>query len=143
MATIEALLTDGFTVALSSSEGHEWTADEPRSMGGADLGPNPYELLLGALAACTCITVSMYAQRNGWKLTSIQTRYDHDRVHARDCEECDDDRTGYIDRVRSSITIEGELDEAQRARLAEVAAACPVHKTLEKGVHIVDEVAFA
>lgn len=143
MASITATLTHGYTVRLESSEGHTWTADEPEDVGGADEGPNPYELLLGALAACTCITVSMYAQRKDWALERIDVVYEHDRVHADDCAECDDDRTGFIDRIRSRVTIEGDLDDAARTRLAEVAARCPVHKTLEKGVHLVDEVAFA
>lgn len=142
MAKITATLTDGYTVRLESSEGHTWTADEPEDVGGADQGPNPYELLLGSLAACTSITVSMYAQRKGWPLRRVAATYAHDRVHAKDCADCDDDRSGYIDHITSDIVIEGDFDDAARERLAEVAARCPVHKTLEKGVHLTDEVRF-
>lgn len=142
MASIEANLTADYTVALSSDTGHRWTADEPQALGGDDLGPNPYELLLGSLAACTCITVSMFCRRKGWSLTSITARYTHDRVHAKDCEDCDDERSGYLDRVTSQITIDGDLDEAQRRRLTQVAESCPVHKTLAKGIHLVDDITF-
>ena len=142
MTTITGTLTDGLAVDLTTSSGHQWAADEPTDLGGTDTGPNPYELLLGALAACTSITLSMYAQRKGWDLQRVDISYEHDRVHAKDCEDCEDHQRGFIDRIVSQVTITGDLDEQQRKRLAEVAAGCPVHKTLEKGVHLVDNVTF-
>lgn len=132
-AKITADLTDGMSVRLTNGR-HEWLADEPESAGGADTGPTPYELLLGALAACTCITVAMYCQRKGWALDNVSVEYRHDRVHADDCEDCESDATGYLDRVRSQIFIDGDFDDAQRERLAQVAVRCPVHKTLDKGI---------
>jgi putative redox protein len=142
MSRITAELTEGYAVRLSTSSGHEWSADEPTEFGGTDTGPNPYELLLGSLAACTSITVSMYAQRKGWPLDRIEVEYEHDRVHADDCAACEDRHRGYIDRIVSRITIQADLDDAQRERLAHVATNCPVHKTLGKGVHLVDDVSF-
>ena len=85
MATITADLVEGFRVEINNGR-HHWTADEPVDLGGTDEGPNPYELLLGALAACTNITVAMYARRKEWSLDSISVRYEFDRVHADDCE---------------------------------------------------------
>ncbi|MFU8840619.1 MAG: OsmC family protein [Nitriliruptoraceae bacterium] len=143
MATITATLSEGYAVDLRTSSGHRWAADEPTAVGGTDTGPNPYELLLGALAACTSITVSMYAQRKGWAFDGIEVRYEHDRIHVEDCADCEQHQRGYIDRIVSHVTIRGDLDEAQRTRLAQVAASCPVHKTLDKGVHLVDNVSFA
>ncbi|MDX1619584.1 MAG: OsmC family protein [Nitriliruptorales bacterium] len=142
MHEITATLEEGYAVTISTDEGHEWQADEPEDKGGTDTGPNPYELLMGSLAACTVITLSMYAQRKGWALTGVTATYRHDRVHADDCADCEDDMLGYIDRVTSEITIEGDLDDEQRDRLGDIAAKCPVHKTLEKGVHIIDSVKF-
>lgn len=142
MSTITAELTEGYAVDLRTSSGHAFAADEPVDAGGTDTGPNPYELLLGALAACTSITVSMYAQRKGWAFEGIEVSYDHDRIHVDDCSDCEEHQRGYIDRIVSHVTIRGDLDETQRKRLAQVAASCPVHKTLDKGVHLVDEVTF-
>ncbi|MEZ5167784.1 MAG: OsmC family protein [Acidimicrobiales bacterium] len=141
MATISADLRSGFAVELRSDH-HVWTADEPAALGGTDTGPSPYELLLSAVAACTCITVSMYCRRKGWKLHSISARYEHDKVHADDCDDCDDEVAGRIDRVRSEIFIEGEFDDEQRARLSEVAQRCPVHKSLDAGVSFTTEMVF-
>lgn len=143
MASITARLVEGFAVDIETDAGHSWRADEPESRGGSDTGPDPYELLVGAVAACTCITVSMYAQRKGWDLESVEATYEHDRIHADDCTDCMDDVKGYIDRITSHITIKGDLDDEQRERLTEVAKRCPVHKTLEKSIHMVDEVEFA
>lgn len=139
MATISADLVDGYRVVINNGR-HEWTADEPLSLGGTDEGPNPYELLLGALASCTSITVAMYARRKGMQLDSISVRYEFDRIHADDCELCDDDATGFIERVSSQIFIEGQFTDAERERLAQVAQRCPVHKTLDKGVHFEEDV---
>jgi putative redox protein len=91
-------------------------------------------MLLGALGACTCITLAMYAQRKEIAVHSISARFTYDRIHADDCGFCDDDEQGFIDTVRTEIFIEGDFDDAQRTRLAEVATRCPVHKTLERGI---------
>lgn len=138
MARVTADLTAGTQVRVSNGR-HEWAADEPSDAGGGDTGPTPYEMLLGALAACTCITVSLYCQRKGWPLDNVSVEYDYDRVHARDCEDCETDASGYLDRVRSRIFIDGSFDDAQRKRLREIAVRCPVHKTLDRGITFGDE----
>ena len=69
-------------------------------------------------------------------------RLEFDRVHADDCLDCDERADGWIDRIQSHVTIHGSFDEAQRARLTQVAERCPVHKTLANGVQIFDTVAF-
>ncbi len=145
MATVTADLAvsegTGFTVELRDGT-HTWRADEPADVGGADTGPNPYELLLSAVAACTCITVSAYCRRKNWPLHSVSARYEHDRVHSSDCDDCEDPSAGYIDRVRSQIFIEGDFDDAQRDALAGIARRCPVHKTLDRGVAFTTETVF-
>ena len=141
MTTVTADLTSGFAVELRAGD-HVWYADEPESLGGTDTGPNPYELLLSAVAACTTITISMFCQRKGWDLHSVSARYEFDRVHADDCDDCDADAEGRIDRVRSEIFIEGDFDDAARARLAEIAQKCPVHKTVDMGVSFTTETVF-
>jgi putative redox protein len=142
VTAITATLTSGTAVQLSNGR-HAWEADEPHDLGGHDTGPTPYELLLGALAACTCITISLYAARKGIEVRSVSARFEHDRVHRRDCDDCADDRPAYLDRVRSHIVIDAEADDTQKARLADVARRCPVHRTLEQAVVLDDEVVFS
>lgn len=77
-----------------------WHADQPPALGG-DTGPNPCELLLSSVAACTAITVSLHCRRKGWEFDSVSARYEHDRLHARDRDDCESDASGCIDRVRS------------------------------------------
>ena len=112
---------------------HALRADEPVDAGGTDTGPTPYGLLLSALGACTVITLRMYADRKGWPLGSVTVRLSQDRIHARDCGECETEE-GRIDRIRREIELEGPLDEKQRRRLLEVADMCPVHRTLKSEV---------
>lgn len=139
MATVTAELTEG-TVTTISDGRHQWSADEPPHVGGTDTGPNPYELLLGSLAACTCITLSLYCRHKGIHLTKVSASFSHARIHAKDCEDCESDVTGFIDRVESHIVIEGDFDDAARKRVAEVAVRCPVHKTLTNGIRFKDSV---
>ncbi|MEM7588007.1 MAG: OsmC family protein [Acidobacteriota bacterium] len=108
---------------------HEQVADEPVSVGGGDAGPNPYDYLLAAVGTCTNMTLRMYANRKGWPLEGVDTRLRHSKIHAKDCEECETE-SGRIDLIEKEIEIRGPLDEAQRARLLEIAGRCPVHRTL-------------
>ena len=141
MARITATLTTGMAVQLSNGR-HEWQADEPLEAGGTDTGPNPYELLLGSLAACTCVTLSWYCRHKGLPLESVSTTYDFSRVHADDCKDCDIPDKGYIEKITSNVHIEGDFDEAQRKRLAQIARRCPVHKTLAHGIEFEDNATF-
>ena len=141
MIQITATLTEGMAVTLSNGR-HEWIADEPLAAGGTDTGPNPYELLLGSLAACTCITIAGYCKHKGLPLKSVSTRYDFARVHADDCADCDIPDRGFIEQITSNVHIEGDFDEAQRKRLAQIATRCPVHKTLTHGVRVEDNATF-
>ena len=141
MARITATLTTGMAVQLSNGQ-HEWQADEPIDAGGSDTGPNPYELLLGSLAACTCITIAWYCQFKKLPLESVSTSYDFSRVHADDCKDCDIPDKGLIERITSNVHIEGNFDDPQRKRLAQIAERCPVHKTLDQGVEFEDNATF-
>ena len=139
--TITADLTAGAVVEIRNGT-HVWTADEPIELDGTDTGPNPYELLLGALGACTCITISYYCKRKGWDLYSVSTKYTYDKIHADDCAHCEDDATGFLHNVTSEIFMDGDFDDAQRARLEEIAQKCPVHRTLEAGLVFDETVTF-
>lgn len=112
------------------TKSHELKADEPLSYGGTDLGPNPYDLLLMSLGSCTSMTIRMYANRKKWPLDDIVIDLQHERIHAKDCEDCTK-TYGYIDHITRHIRFIGDLSETQIGRLTEIADRCPVHRTLE------------
>jgi putative redox protein len=110
---------------------HTLVADEPVEAGGSNAGPTPYELLLGALGACTAITVRMYAARHEWPLESVSVHLAHERVHASDCENCDNPQAlAFLDRITKRVDLQGALTDDQRARLLDIAERCPVARTL-------------
>ena len=114
---------------------HRLTADEPVKDGGLDSGPGPYDLLLAALGACTAMTVRLYADLKQIPLQRTEVRLHHDKIHAKDCAECET-REGKIDRIDRAIAFEGDLSAEQRKRLLEIADKCPVHRTLKSEVDI-------
>ena len=115
---------------------HTFTADEPLSAGGGDTGPTPYDYLLGALGACTAMTVHMYAARKKWPLDDVTVRLRSARSYAADCENCDAQPVG-VRRVERQIELSGTLTDEQRQRLLAIADRCPVKQTLERGFQIV------
>jgi putative redox protein len=119
--------------------GHTLTADEPREWGGEDAGPSPYELLLGALGACTSMTLLLYARRKGWPLEGVEVRLRHQRIHAQDCEECET-KEGWLDAIEKEIVLAGDLTPEQQARLGEIAHRCPVNQTLLNEVKVTQTV---
>ncbi len=100
--------------------GHKLTADEPRERGGSDAGPDPQELLAASLASCTAITIEMYADRKGWDIGDIVVDVDYEPA-----------QRGSPTRFDMKIRFPKELPEEQRERLMQIAAKCPVHRTLE------------
>lgn len=125
---------DGLMVSISAA-GHDLIADEPISLGGENRGPSPYDYLSAALASCTIITLHMYASRKEWPLESVNVEIAHSKIHASDCENCKE-KNGKVDRFDRKITLAGDLDEAQKARLMQIADMCPVHRTLHQEVDI-------
>ena len=141
MARISAALESGRRVRVTDGK-HTWFADEPASLGGADSAPDPYALLLGSLAACTCVTIAMYAAHKQIALRRVEASLELARVHADDCEECEDDAVGFIDRIGVDVKVQGSFTDAERLRLTQVATRCPVHKTLANGVVFADAITF-
>lgn len=117
------------------SDSHQWLADEPTRVGGSNLGPDPYAMLLASLGACTSMTLRLYANRKKWPLDNVKVELRHHREHGADCEACSDEHP-QIDVISRTLTIEGDLDSTQRARLTEIADRCPVHKTLHGKIDI-------
>ena len=118
--------------------GHTFVTDEPIDAGGEDAGPDPYTLLLAALGSCISMTTMLYARRKTWPLTRVTVRLRQSRIHSNDCKECTGTKDGYVHRIERSVSFEGTLDEAQRARLQEIAHKCPVHRTLTSEVVITE-----
>ena len=122
------------------SDSHLWLADEPTAMGGADLGPDPYEHLLAALGTCTSMTIRMYANFKKLPLDDVTVTLSHDRQHVTDCEGCDE-APQKIEVINRTVTLTGDLTEESRQRLLEIADRCPVHQTLYSDLKIHTELA--
>ena len=114
---------------------HMLFADEPIAAGGDDAGPTPYDYLLAALGACTSMTMRLYAERKGLAAERFSVRLSHRKVHAQDCADCET-KEGDIGEITRDITIAGDVPEAARARLMEIADKCPVHNTLTHEIKI-------
>ena len=119
----------GFLQDIQAGNGYHLLSDEPTAYGGTGQGLSPYGLISAGLGACTSMTIRMYARRRKWPLAHVTVDISHDKVHAQDA---DREQGGRIDRFRRVITLSGDLDEEQRAKLLEIADKCPVHRTLER-----------
>ena len=116
--------------------GHTVIADEPKSYGGLGSGPAPYDFLMVSLGTCTNMTLAMYADRKSLPLRGVSVILKHNKIHAKDCEECET-KVGRIDRIKRTIRLQGEdLTANQRQRLLEIADMCPVHRSLHGEFHI-------
>ena len=124
---------DGFLQDIMAGA-HHLVADEPAAMGGTDRGPSPYGLLNAALGACTAMTIRMYARHKGLDLAHVSVDVSHEKTHAQDWADCE--KGAKIDVFHRVVRLEGSLDDAQRARLLEIADRCPVHRTLEARAEI-------
>jgi uncharacterized OsmC-like protein len=121
-------------VVLQMGE-HRLVADLPPGDGDG-AGPDPYEFLLGALGACTVITVQMYARRKQWPLTGIEVRLDTYELYDQDLKRSEGDPHARVDVIERHLTFHGDLSAEQRARLRIIADHCPVHRTLTGKIHI-------
>ena len=117
------------------SSRHRLATDQRAATGDIERGPNPYELLLMSLGACTAVTVRLYAERKGWPLGYVSVRLRHARVHEEDCASCERP-SAMLDQIERLVDLPGPLDAAQRDRLMRVADACPVYRTLARSTEI-------
>ena len=119
---------------------HHLLADEPQSAGGDDTGPGPYDFVLAGLGACKSMTMRLYADRKSFPLERATVTLKHNKIYARDCEECET-KEGMLDQIEVAIGLEGPLDADQRKRILEIADKCPVHRTLTSEIRIVTRAA--
>lgn len=126
------LIEDNFTTSIQSKK-HTMVADEPISFGGDDFGPSPYGYLNAGLAACTVMTLKLYAERKKWDLKEVFVYISHSKKHSDDLE-IETDTPKYLDHITKKLKFVGDLDEKQKQRLKEIASKCPVHKTIASEV---------
>ncbi|MEO1029759.1 MAG: alpha/beta fold hydrolase [Bacteroidota bacterium] len=126
------IVEDNFTTSIQTKN-HTLIADEPIDIGGSDFGPSPYEYLNAALAACTVMTLKMYAERKQWDLQEVFVYISHSRKHSDDLQ-VNVDKPKYLDHISKKLKFVGNLDASQKERLKEIASRCPVHRTLESEV---------
>ncbi len=125
----------GFTTEVKTPY-HHLIADEPAEVGGANLGPTPYDLLMSSLGTCTAMTMKMYAERKKWKLSEVNVYLNFENVHKEDALNPDKPKSK-VGQFTRLIKMEGTLDDTQRARLMEIADRCPVHRTLSEEIEII------
>ena len=104
-------------------------ADEPAAVGGADTGPTPFELLSAGLAACTSMTMRLYAERKQWELPGFEVAVVHSLIPG-------GGEAPPRDLFTRRISFDEALDPERSARLLEIADRCPVHRTLMRGFEI-------
>ncbi|MEZ5690305.1 MAG: alpha/beta fold hydrolase [Rickettsiales bacterium] len=126
----------GRLARVINANGHILHADEPLEQGGANSGATPYELLLAALGSCVSMTVRMYADHKKWPLEKISVRLKHQKIHAKDCDDCES-KDGKIDIIEKKLSFYGDLSEEQKRRLLEISEKCPVNKTLKSDIKII------
>lgn len=114
---------------------HAFLSDEPTNVGGSNLGPDPYALLLSALGSCTSMTMRMYANRKKLKISRLDVLLRHRRSHGEACESCLGGQET-VEIFEREIRLEGELTADERQKLLEIADKCPVHKTLSSTIRI-------
>jgi putative redox protein len=112
-----------YRVALRAGT-HSLTADEPTAGGGADAGPSPFGFVMTGLAACTAMTLRMYAERKGWEIASLEVAVSYD---------VDDEGNASVDRT---ITFDDGVDPEHKARLGEIAEKTPVTRAVRNGTPI-------
>ena len=135
---ITAQSSNNVQVRIKSGR-HELIADEPLGVGD-DAGPDPYSLLLSSLAACTIMTVKMYAGRKNWPLEDVKLSLSTHKVHAKDCEDCVCEPNANVDVIERQISFSVDLTQEQIDRLSDIASKCPVHRTLTSETVIRTEV---
>jgi putative redox protein len=117
------------------SDQHHWYADEPKAMGGQNTGPDPYEHLLAALGACTSMTIRMYADRKEIALEHVEVSLFHTRDYVTDAENSSESKA-QVEKLVRNIQLVGDLTEAEKSRLLEIADRCPVHRTLHNNPQV-------
>ena len=126
MNTVSASIGTQLYKTEIKTNNHLIIADEPKKVGGQDLGFTPTELLNSSLAACSAITIRMYAERKGWNVQHININVKH-KINT----------SSETITFEKEIEVIGNLDAAQKKRLVEIGEKCPVEKMLKGDIKVV------
>lgn len=132
--TVSASSSAAMVANIQMGDQH-YVIDETGLPTGTNTGPDPYDYIMSALGACTVITLHMYAQRKNWPLERAEVILKHERVHVKDCADCEL-KDAKLNQVTKTLTLIGNLTAEQRVRLENISSRCPVQKTLEAGVTV-------
>jgi putative redox protein len=132
--TVSADSSAGMVANIQMGDQHV-VIDETGLATGSNTSPDPYDYIMSALGACTVITLHMYAQRKEWPLERAEVTLKHERVHIKDCAECEE-KDAKLTQVTKTLTLIGDLTPEQRSRLENISSRCPVQKTLEAGITV-------
>lgn len=132
------LKEDNFTTTIQTAK-HSFIADEPASIGGDDFGPSPYDFISAGLAACTVMTLKLYAERKEWDLQEVYAYITYSKKHSDDLM-LNVEKPSRIDHLLKKLVFIGNLDDSQKQKLKEIASKCPVHKTLQSDTVIETEI---
>jgi putative redox protein len=145
MSNVKVSLSEG-RKAVATIKGHEVIFDEPLNEGDPAVGPEPTDVLLGALGACVSITCKLYAERKGWALEGVEVNLSRERLKSDEYPAYDPElhgRGAFIHEFRVRIQFKGDLNDEQRARLLEIAGKCPVHRAIVEPKVVIDELVTA
>lgn len=123
---------------VTYGDGETFVTDEPVGVGGDGAGPDPYTLVLAALGSCISMTTMLYARRKQWPVESVTVRLRQQRIHGKDCQECENKPDSFVHRIERSVSFKGDLTSEQLTRLREISHKCPVHKTLTSPIIITE-----
>ncbi len=141
MANVTVRLDEGLQARIQVRD-FSFIADEPVTDGGANSGPMPTEYLLGALGACSAITVKLYAQRKGWPLEGVEVEVSRERFKKADYPAYTGEGD-YVNEYRQTLQFKGPLTDEQKTRLLEIAGKCPVHRALTDPAFMIEELLTA
>jgi putative redox protein len=122
---------------LARAGEHMLLVDEPEDVGGTDTGPSPYDFLAIALGACTSMTLRLYAEHKGIAIDKVEVLVEYSKRHLEDCKQCGQGADARLDHFDRVLKFSEDLPDETKQKLIAIADRCPVHRTLEKGAHIV------
>jgi uncharacterized OsmC-like protein len=143
-SNVKLLSTNSFHSEIICGK-HKLYSDEPIASGGTDKAPDPIELTMSALGACTVMTLKMYLDQKKWAFSSLSADVDTKVERILNAAPLPDAervlvKNGRLRRIQVSVYITGEFDDDQINRIREITGKCPVNRMLATGAYITEKV---